>query len=232
MKATDVAVSFGGADALPTLPFPAYSRPERRVDAVIHAAGVAFAFIGAAALLIAGLQDATACRAVGLPLYAFGLIAVLTCSAAYNLTPVSPAKEVLRKLDRAAIFVMIAGTYAPLVLCKIDGPWGIGLFAWQWTLALVGLTLTFALPRRAEWASLLLYLLMGWSILPAVQPLGLSLASRPMLLLVVGGLIYTGGVGFYLARRLRYHNALWHICVLAAAITHYLAIFEAVVIRA
>lgn len=212
--------------------FPVYSHSERRADAVVHAAGVAFALVGAAALLIAGLQHPTACQAVGLPLYAVGLIAMLTCSAAYNLTAETPRKEILRKLDRAAIFVMIAGTYAPLVLCKLDGPWGIGLFAWQWSLAMIGLVLALGFPRRAEWVSLLLYLLMGWSIVAAVKPLGLGLDSRAMMLLLAGGLIYTGGVGFYLARRMPYHNAVWHVCVLVAAVAHYLAIFDAVVIHA
>lgn len=211
--------------------FPVYTRAERVADAAVHACGITIAIVGALLILVFGLRDASTCQIVGLPLYAGGLVAMLSCSALYNLAQRRARKEIFRRLDRAAIFLMIAGTYAPLTLCTIGGDWGIGLFVGQWCLAALGFVLVFGFPRRFEWVLLLLYLLMGWSILLALGPLIHGTDQRALMLLLAGGLIYTGGVGIYSAKRMPFHNALWHLCVLAAATTHYFAILDAVVIK-
>lgn len=212
--------------------FPVYTRAERIADAAIHACGVTLAIVGALLMLVFGLRNASACQMVGLPLYAGGLVAMLSCSALYNLVQRRAPKEIFRRLDRGAIFLMIAGTYAPLTLCKVGGDWGIGLFITQWCLAALGLVLVFGFPRRFEWVLLLLYLLMGWSILLALGPLMQGMGERALMLLLAGGLIYTGGVAIYSAKRMPFRNALWHLCVLAAATAHYFAILDAVVLGA
>ncbi len=214
--------------SFPAKPFPNYSPREVFADVCIHVTGLTFAVIGVPWLLVKGLRMDEASLWVSLPLYAAGLLAMLSFSAAYNLINHPPAKEILRRFDHSAIFFMIAGTYGPFALGKIGGAWGIGLFAFVWTLALVGTSIAFLAPRRADRLTIVLCLLMGWSIVVAIEPLMRAVSLGVLTLLVAGGVIYSGGVAFHLAERLRYHNAIWHACVLIAAICHYAAVMMAV----
>ena len=207
-----------------------YSRPEELADRCIHALGIGLG-IGAALVLtwLAALPgDARLLLATAV--YALGLIAMLTCSALYNLAPPSPRKEWLRRFDHAAIFAMIAGTYTPFLLSRMGGGWGFGLLAFVWLVAAMGIGLALARPRRFERLQLAAYLLLGWCILVARGPLAETVAWPAILLLVTGGVLYTLGVVFHLWRRLGYHNAIWHGFVLAAAACHYAAVLLGVVL--
>jgi len=199
----------------------------RTADILVHVAGLLAAAIGAPLLLLACLPEGGRAAALGLPLYVGGLVAMLTCSLLYNGLRRPRLKAILRRCDRAAIFAMIAGTYSPLVLCVIGGGWGLGLFCFVWTAAVVGMTLVLAFPRRTERLALALYLGLGWCILAALPALIEAVGWTVLALLLAGGLVYTGGVAFHLSRRLRYADALWHGCVVAAAACHYAAIFTA-----
>jgi hemolysin III len=209
-------------------PFPDFDPAERVADGVIHVVGVSAGAVGSAVLLAVGLPGAGVATAVSLPLYAAGLLAMLTFSALYNLTRHPERKERLRRFDHAAIFVMIAGSYTPFALVKIGGGWGIGLLVFVWVLAILGVVLKLTRPRRGDGLSIVLYLVMGWSVVVAVVPLVEAVAPPVFVLLVAGGVIYTVGVGVHLLRRLRFHNAVWHLCVLIAAGCHYAAVFAAV----
>ncbi|MFP3945004.1 MAG: PAQR family membrane homeostasis protein TrhA [Alphaproteobacteria bacterium] len=209
-------------------PFPEYTQKEVFADLCIHIAGLTFAVIGIPWLLIKGFRMEEASFYISLPLYAAGLAAMLGFSAAYNLVNHPPAKEILRRFDHSAIFLMIAGSYGPFALSKIGGPWGIGLFAFVWALALIGTSLAFLVPRKADKLTIVLCLLMGWSIVVAIEPLMRAVSLGVVILLGVGGIIYSAGVAFHMAERLPYHNAIWHACVLAAAGCHYAAVMMAV----
>jgi hemolysin III len=204
--------------------FPFYSPNERRADIGVHVAGVLMSVVGVSWLLHAGFDGADAAAVLGMSLYAAGLIGMLAFSALYNMSRAPRRKEILRRFDRAAIFLMIAGTYSPFALSKMGGVAGLALFAPIWCLALFGVGLAFAFPRRSDRLALVLYLAMGWSILIALKPLLGAVSIRIVALLLAGGIVYTLGVVIHLARRLPYHNALWHACVLAAAGCHYLAV--------
>jgi hemolysin III len=219
----------GAADAPPPAnPFPEYSRREVTADLCIHIAGLTFAVIGIPWLLVKGLRMDETSLYISLPLYAVGLLAMLSFSAAYNLVNHPPAKEILRRFDHSAIFFMIAGSYGPFALSKIGGAWGIGLFGFVWGVALIGTSLAFLVPRKADRLIVILCLLMGWSIVAAIEPLMRAVSLSVLILLGVGGLIYSAGVAFHMAERLPYHNAVWHACVLIAAICHYAAVMMAV----
>jgi len=209
-------------------PFPDFDPAERVADGVIHVVGVGVGLVAIVVLLAVGLPGADAATAVSLPLYAAGLLATLTFSALYNMARHPERKERLRRFDHAAIFVMIAGSYTPFALVKIGGGWGIGLLAWVWVLALGGVVLKLTRPRRAERLSIALYLVIGWSVLAAIVPLVEAVAPPVVALLLAGGVIYTVGVVFHLLRRLPFHNAIWHVCVLIGAACHYAAVFRAV----
>lgn len=200
------------------------SRAEYIADAVVHLVGLAFAVGACATLVVMILLDPVLPRAASLALYGFGLVAMLGCSALYNMTTHAALKARFRRLDHAAIFVMIAGTYTPFALMVIGGIWGIALLAFVWSIALAGVTVKLFFPLRFERISVATYLLLGWTVLAAFQPLldGASLAA--LVLLLLGGGLYSIGVVFHLWERLPFQNAIWHVFVLAAAACHYAAI--------
>jgi hemolysin III len=185
-------------------------------DAVVHALGLLFA-TGAVAFLIHHHSS------FALIAYGGGLAGMLASSAAYNLWR-GPAREILRRVDHAMIFVMIAGSYTPFVVLRLSGSSAALLGGVVWTGALAGVVLKLLYPRRFERLSLALYLGLGWALVLSFDTLVHTLAGTTLTLLLVGGVLYTLGVPLHLAERLRFHNAAWHACVLAAAICHFAAI--------
>ena len=182
----------------------------------------------AAMLALAGdRQDLRLLLGVGI--YGAGLLAMLSCSALYNLTPPSARKENLRRFDHAAIFLMIAGSYTPFLLNRIGGGWGWGMLGFIWSIAALGGSVALAAPRRFERAQLVAYLLLGWSMVVASGPVAARVTPSAILLLIVGGLFYSLGVPVHLARRLGFHNAIWHGLVLIAVGCHYAAVLVGVV---
>ena len=208
------------------------SRAELMADAAVHLLGLAFA-VGAIATLIVFLcLSPDLPRGISLGLYAFGLLAMLGCSALYNMTCHSkPRRRALfRRFDHAAIFVMIAGTYTPFSLMVIGGGWGWALLGFVWTVALVGVAMKLIFPLRFEKLSVAVYLLLGWTVIFALQPLISSASLAGLVLLITGGGLYSLGVVFHLWERLPFQNAIWHVFVLAAAACHYAAILVDVAI--
>ena len=213
--------------------FPRYTPAERRADAAVHAAGLALGLAGCAGLAAAALArpDAGPRLLAGLGLYATGLMAMLACSALYNLTDAAAAparKRLLRRLDRAAIFAAIAGTYTPFLLVAVGGPRGLGLLAFVWAVAAAGIAVELLGLRRSERLSVAAYLLLGWSIVGALGPLSAAVSPPGVALLAAGGVLYSAGVVFHLWRSLPFQNAVWHGFVLAAAACHYAAVLREV----
>jgi hemolysin III len=208
--------------------FPVYSRAERRADAAVHALGLALGLVGCVGLAAAALAHTGADPQLlaGLGPYAAGLLAMLACSALYNLTSeaATARKRLFRRLDRAAIFLMIAGTYTPFTLVAIGGVWGAGLLAFVWAVAAGGVAAELLGMRLSERLSVAAYLLLGWSVLPALGPLAAAVSPSGVALLAVGGVLYTVGACFHLWRSLPFQNAVWHGFVLAAAACHYAAV--------
>lgn len=204
--------------------FPTYDRGERLADRWIHVIGLTAAFLAIPVLIAAALQHGGASLVAGIVVYSAGLLAMLGCSALYNLASPSPRKEVYRRLDHAAIYAMIAGTYTPFTLSEIGGAWGIGLFAFVWLAAAAGIAMKLLYPRRFEGLSIALYLVLGWSVLAGLDHLLSAVPLPVVILLGVGGLLYSGGVFFHLWKPLRYHNAVWHAFVLMGAACHYAAV--------
>lgn len=205
-------------------------RRERRADAAIHLLGLLACLTAVPALLALAVAALPLTAILSLAVYAAGLVATFGFSAAYHLCPRPEWRELLRRLDHAAIFVMIAGSYTPFALVKIGGDWGWGLLALVWAVALLGVAVKLLLPRRFERSSILLYLLQGWAILLALEPLVATVSRSTLVLLALGGLLYSVGVVFHLWRRLPYHSAVWHGFVLAGAACHYAAVLDSLVL--
>jgi hemolysin III len=179
--------------------FPTYSKGEVWADTAAHVIGLLFGLVATIALIVTASQNNHFLLIFGASLYGLGLLAMFSFSAAYNLCPPSDTKEFLRRLDHAAIFLMIAGTYTPLLLNRIGGEWGFGLLGFVWCVAVVGAILKIVFPRRWEMISIALYLGLGWSIVVAINPMLQALAIDNLILIGAGALIYTrmpSGIGW------------------------------------
>ena len=208
--------------------FPQYTLRERVADGCIHVVGVAASVVALTALLIVGVQAQATLWIVSLSIYGLALVTMFTCSAGYNLIVRPKVKAVFRRLDHAAIFLMIAGTYTPFALMKMDAEWGYTLLAVVWTMAAIGIAIKLFLPRFLDGLSTALYLVQGWAVLAAWEPLMSALPGTVLTLLMVGGVLYTIGVVFHLWERLPYQNAIWHGFVLSAASCHFAAVMSVV----
>jgi hemolysin III len=204
--------------------FPEYTRRERRADRWVHVLGVTCGVAACAVLIAVAALQGIGVRLLGLGIYGLCLVATLVCSALYNLTDEVVRKALLRRLDHAAIFLLIAGTYTPFVLIRLGGTRGIAVFVFVWVVAAFGMALKVLFPRRLDGASVALYLLLGWAPILALDPLFRTLETPATVLLMLGGALYSLGVLFHLAVRLPYHNAIWHFLVLLGAGCHYAAI--------
>lgn len=209
-----------------------YARSEKIADAVIHAIGGAMALGACITLLVLVIPDAGWVGVTSVGVYLCGLVAMLGASALYNFAPEGLWKARFRQLDHSAIFAMIAGTYTPFALVTIGGDWGLGLFLFIWTVALIGIGLKLLVPGRFEKLSIAAYLVMGWTIIGALGPLLSSASLAGLILLGVGGLLYSLGVVFHLWERLKFQNAIWHGFVVAAAACHFAAVITDVALIA
>ena len=207
---------------------PRYTLGERLADGTIHVIGVAASLIALIVLLVIGIRNETALMAAGLAIYGLALVATFGCSAGYHLVVRPKVKEIMRRFDHAAIFLMIAGTYTPFVLLKMNNAWGLGLLAVVWSMAAIGIAIKLFFPRFLDGLSTALYLVQGWAVLAAWEPLHAALPAGVLTLLMVGGVLYTVGVVFHLWNRLPYQNAIWHGFVLSAASCHYAAVIGVV----
>jgi hemolysin III len=200
-----------------------HGRGEHLADGLVHGVAIAAALSGGGFVLARAIGGGTGQLAV-LCIYAAALVAMLGISAAYNLMPASPAKNVLRRLDHSAIYVMIAATYTPL-LVQLHQAWlAIVLAVVVWLGASLGVAVKLLSPGRHERLSVLAYLALGWVGVLAAYAFWQALPGATLILIAVGGLLYSAGVPFYLWERLKYHRAIWHGFVAAAAACHFVGI--------
>lgn len=201
---------------------PDYTRAEKLSDAVIHVAGLVLVLAAVPALWVVTAHFRGDARSVfGVTIYGTAFFAMLLFSALYNLVTHPRWAVLLKRLDHSAIYVKIAGTYTPFTL--ISGHGG-GLVAAVWSAAALGVALKFAAPGRFRWAALVLYLGMGWAGVIAGQSLLSALPASVVVLMVVGGCLYTMGVAFLLYESLPFHYTIWHVFVLAASFVFYAAV--------
>jgi hemolysin III len=152
------------------------------------------------------------------------LVILYLASTLYHSVTHERTKDFFRLVDHCAIFLLIAGTYTPFTLGVLRGPWGWTLLTIVWLLAVVGITMKAIVGTRHTWIGIALYLLMGWLAVVAIKPM-LELVPLPGVLLILGGgLAYTGGLAFFAAPRLRYGHFIWHLFVVAGTTCHFFAV--------
>ena len=189
-----------------------------------HGMGAILSVVGLTLLIVFATSRGTAWHIASFSVFGLSLLVLYTASTLYHLSRHEGRRRLLRRIDQAAIFVLIAGTYTPFLLTNLRGPWGWTLFGVIWSLCGAGAVLKFCGAGRHRTASIVAYLFAGWLILAAIKPLFESVPEAGVWLLIAGGICYTVGVLFYVWRNLRFHHAFWHSFVLGGSTCHFLAV--------
>lgn len=204
--------------------FPLYSRSEEIVTSVTHGIGVILSIAGLAVLTAFATLLGNVWHIVSVSIYGATQILLYTTSTLYHSIPIPRAKQILRRLDHTAIFLLIAGTYTPFALVNLRGSLGWLLLVIVWSLAIIGIAFQGFLLRQKSILNALIYLAMGWVVVIEGKSLLNSVPLGGMLLLLGGSLAYSGGTIFYVWKRLPYNHAIWHLFVLLGSAFHYFAV--------
>jgi len=196
-----------------------------RFNSISHLVGAVLALAGAVVLVVVASRGGDTRRIVSFSIYGATLFLLYLISTLYHGLPTGRAKHVFRILDHQAIYLLIAGSYTPFTLVTLDGSVGWWLFGAIWGMAVLGLVLD-ALPRRgARILPFIIYFVMGWLIVLAINPLLAALPRTGFIWLLTGGILYSSGILFFaLDRRYPWMHGVWHLFVLAGSISHYVAI--------
>jgi len=198
--------------------------PGERFNSISHLAGAAIAAVGLIVLIFIAIEKGDPWKIASLGIYGGSLLLLYIFSTLYHSFR-GRIKSVFQKLDHLAIYLLIAGTYTPITLITLRGPWGWSLFGIVWGLALVGMIIDLLPEKGRRIIPVIIYLIMGWVGIFALKPLWTALPPAGLLWLLAGGLFYTGGVVFFAVdKRMPYAHGIWHLFVLAGSICHYLTI--------
>lgn len=204
-----------------------YTLGEELFNAITHGIGALLSVAGCVVLLVRCHQLGDGVAAVSSAIYGTTLIILYTMSTLYHALANEKAKAVFRVFDHVTIYLLIAGTYTPYTLACLGGALGWTLFGIVWTVAIVGIVFSSISLRRFQKLSMICYIAMGWVILIAIKPLWQVIGTLPMVFLVIGGVLYTGGVLFYQMKESRYMHSIWHLFVIAGSIFQYFSILLA-----
>ena len=200
---------------------------EELANSLTHGIGLLFSLAALPVLVLAAAGGGDAWHVVAASVYGASLVLLYSTSTLYHALASPRAKAVLRRMDHAAIYLLIAGTYTPFLFGPLRGAWGWSLAGVVWGLALVGVLFKSVFGIRLPHLSTTLYLAMGWLVVVAIVPMLRTVPPRGIAWLVVGGLLYTGGVVFFvLDRRLRFAHAIWHLFVLGGSAAHFAAVLR------
>ncbi len=209
-----------------TVKIKAYSIVEEWMNSVTHGVGFIAAIVGLVFMMFRAEHPLAVTAAA---IYGATLILMFLSSTLYHAISHHKAKGWLKLFDHSAIYLLIAGTYTPLLLVSIGGWLGITMTAVVWTLAIAGVAFKLIAQHRFPKVSLMTYLLMGWIALGLIYPLYMALPGAGLWLMFAGGLCFSIGVFFYIAKKIKYTHAIWHLFVLGGCSCHYFSIYFYVV---
>ena len=196
--------------------YPTYTRAERIADGAVHVLGVTAAIIGVAAIFHTMSHKMSGTTFVATCIYAVALITMLSASAIYHIAAYTPARPILRRIDHAAIYFKIAGTFTPLSVV-LNTTFGYVVLGFVWALAIAGAVTKLMAARGQMTTGWLPYVALGWVGVALFVPLVAILPTSSLIMVMAGGLLYTAGVVFYIWEDLRFANAIWHGFVLIAS---------------
>lgn len=201
---------------------------EEIVNSITHGLGALLSIVALIMLIIIAGENGDIWRIISFSIYGSTLILLYLSSTLYHSFTNGRVKNLFARFDHISIFLLIAGTYTPILLTSIRGIWGWSLFGIVWSLAIIGAVIRSIYLYRFRKLMVAVYLLMGWMFVVAGKQIYVSLPPVSLTFLVLGGLAYTGGVIFYMWRKLPYSHGIWHLFVLAGSILHFFAIYFSV----
>jgi hemolysin III len=199
-----------------------YTLTEEIFHGITHGIGAALAVAGLVVLVVLAVRSSDVWRIVSFSIYGGSLTLLYLSSTLYHSVQDERLKRIFRHFDHLSIFLLIAGSYTPITLITLRGPWGWSLFGLVWGFAVGGIIYELLFLGRWKWITVSIYLAMGWLAVIAVKPLLTVMPRGLFWWLLAGGLCYTGGVFFYVRKNMRYHHVLWHLFVLFGSACHFL----------
>ncbi|RFU66394.1 hemolysin III family protein [Peribacillus saganii] len=201
-----------------------YTKKEELVNAITHGIGVLLSVAALVFLIIYSAGEGTAWHITTFVIYGVSMLLLYVASTLVHSFPPGRAKDVFEIFDHSAIYIFIAGTYTPFTLIVINGALGWTLLGIVWGIAIAGVAFKAFFVKKFLYISTILYIVMGWLIVIAWEPLTSTLPAAGMSLLVIGGILYTVGAVFYVWRGFPFHHAVWHLFVIGGSVAHFFAI--------
>lgn len=200
-------------------------RHEEVWNTITHGIGVILAVIATVFMLTYSVINGSALEILSSLIFGIGLISLYLASTFYHAARNPRKKYYLNKLDHLCIYLLIAGTYTPIMLVGLKGTWGWAMFISIWALVILGFIFKFSHLRKNEKISLSLYAGMGWLAIIAIKPLWDNLSAEALTYIGLGGLAYTIGIYFFVNDRIKFNHLIWHLFVLAGSAFHFSAVY-------
>lgn len=204
------------------------SAGEEVINSITHGIGALLSIAAMVILIMVASRNGDIWHLVSFSIYGSSLILLYLSSTLYHSFSNPKIKSLFARFDHISIFLLIAGTYTPILLTSIRGVWGWSLFAIIWAMAIVGAVIRSIYLHRFRKLMVAVYLVMGWMAVVAAKQIYQSLPATSLLFLLLGGVAYSIGVIFYMWRNLKYAHGIWHIFVLAGSILHFFAIYYSI----
>jgi hemolysin III len=203
-----------------------YTPAEEAANVITHGIGAMLSIAALVVLAVLSRENGSSLQTLGLLIYGLSLFMLYAASSAYHAVTGKKLKRFFRHLDHCSIFLLIAGTYTPVLLIAMSGPWAWALLAMIWGMAVAGLIFEIVYLGRYKWVSLAIYASMGWLAIIAIKPMIEMLPHGLLFWVFLGGLLYTSGILFYVCKRLPFNHAIWHVFVLAGSSLHFIGILR------
>ena len=201
-----------------------YSKGEEIANAITHGIGIIFSISALTLLIVFAALEGSVASIVSYTVYGVTMLLLYVSSTLLHAFPEGKVKNLFEIFDHSSIYLFIAGSYTPILINVIGGKLGVYLLAILWSIAAIGILFKIFFVKRFLYASTMLYIIMGWLIVFAWQPLVTNFDDVGLILLIIGGLLYTIGALFYMFRWFPFHHMVWHLFVLAGTIVHFFAI--------
>ena len=201
-----------------------YSFWEELVNSITHGAGILLSVAALVLLIVFSSIYGDARHIVSCTIFGVSLLLLYSSSTLYHSFRKENLKKIFKKFDHSCIYILIAGTYTPFLIVALRGVVGWTLFGIIWFLAIAGVIFKMFFIHRFKIVSTIAYILMGWIIIFAIKPLTQTLPAGGFVWLLIGGLVYTTGVVFYVWKKLPFNHAIWHLFVLGGSTCHFFSV--------
>jgi hemolysin III len=201
-----------------------YSKGEEIANAISHGVGIVFSISALTLLIVFASLEGSVASIISYTVYGVTMMLLYVSSTLLHAFPKGRVKNLFEIFDHSSIYLFIAGSYTPILVNVIGGKLGMSLLILLWSIAGIGILFKVFFVKRFLYTSTILYIAMGWLIVVAWKPLVMNFDDIGVILLIIGGLLYTIGALFYMFRWFPFHHMVWHLFVLAGTVVHFFAI--------